>query len=314
LEFKEASLRERKLYYHEEWNKNDVPEFIIDRIHEREFAFDHDGNGYNDRYKEFKTVDLFADFLVKNFPYAVCTSVSFYSNPKNREEWKGAELVFDIDAKDLAVKSCYCKEGQVCEKCLTEAKEIVLNIKDTLIGDLGVKYLSLVYSGRGYHLRVYDNEVLSLERRSEILEYVTGSKRPKEQIMFLSHGYPAVYRKMFVLTFKKMKENDLPFNKKVVDNLLTEKDIIISKILNCNPNYLDLKGIGDKTKNEFLTHIEKINASLVDGKVTVDVKRILRLPSTLHSKVSMKCVEIKNIENFDPLKDAVPKFVFERKD
>ncbi|KYC44441.1 MAG: DNA primase small subunit PriS [Candidatus Methanofastidiosum methylothiophilum] len=61
-------------------------------------------------------------------------------------------------------------------------------------------------------------------------------------------------------------------------------------------------------------HIEQINASLVDGKVTVDVKRILRLPSTLHSKVSMKCVEIKNIENFDPLKYAVPKFVLERKD
>lgn len=311
LEFKEASLRERKIYYHEEWKEKDVPRFIIDRITEREFAFDHDGNGYNDRYKAFDTIGSFSDFLIKNFPYAVCTSVSFYSNPKNREDWKGAELVFDIDAKDLAVKSCECKNGQVCDKCLAEAKEIVFNIKDTLIGDFGIKKLSLIYSGRGYHLRVNDNEVLSIERRSEILEYVTGSKRPKE--IFLSHGYPAVYRKMFALTFAKMKEKDLPFNKNIVNKLLSEKNNIISKIMEGHADFLDFKGVGDKTLNDFLTHIEKINGTLVDGKVTVDVKRILRLPSTLHSKVSMKCVEIKNINNFDPLKDAIPKFVLERK-
>ncbi len=312
MEFKEASLRERKIYYHEEWKKKDIPDFIIDRITEREFAFDHDGNGYNDRYKAFDTINSFSDFLIKNFPYAVCTSVSFYSNPKNREDWRGAELVFDIDAKDLAVKSCECREGQVCEKCLAEAKEIVLNIKDTLIGDLGIKKLSLVYSGRGYHLRVNDNEVLPLERRSEILEYVTGSKRPND--LFLSQGYSAVYRKMLALTFKKMKEKDLPFNKNIVDNLLSEKDKIILKIMAGHADFLSIKGMGDKTIKEFLRHVEKINASLVDGKVTVDVKRILRLPSTLHSKVSMKCVEIKSIDNFDPLKDAVPKFVFERRD
>lgn len=311
MEFKEASLRERKIYYHEEWKKKDIPDFIIDRITEREFAFDHDGNGYNDRYKAFDTINLFSDFLIKNFPYAVCTSVSFYSNPKNREDWRGAELVFDIDAKDLAVKSCECREGQVCEKCLAEAKEIVLNIKDTLIGDLGIKKLSLVYSGRGYHLRVNDTEVLPLERRSDILEYVTGSKRPND--LFLSHGYSAVYRKMLALTFKKMKEKDLPFNKNIVDSLLSEKDKIILKIMAGHADFLSIKGMGDKTIKEFLRHVEKINASLVDGKVTVDVKRILRLPSTLHSKVSMKCVEIKSIDNFDPLKDAVPKFVFERK-
>ncbi|KYC45852.1 MAG: DNA primase small subunit PriS [Candidatus Methanofastidiosum methylothiophilum] len=312
MDFREASLRERKLYYHEEWNERDVPEFIIERIMEREFAFDHDGKGYNDRYKGFDTLSQFSDFLIKNFPYAVCTSVSYYSKPKNREDWKGAELVFDIDAKDLVVKTCECKEGNVCEKCLSEAKEIVLKIKDTLIGDLGVKRLYLVYSGRGYHLRVVDNDVLPLERRSEVLEYVTGSKRPKD--LFLSHGYPAVYRKMFILTFNKMNEKDLPFSKNIIDLILSEKKTIISKLKTRHFDFLDIKGIGDKTKNDLLGHIEKINGSLVDGKVTVDVKRILRLPSTLHSKVSMKCVEIKNIENFDPLKQAVPKFVSERKD
>lgn len=312
MDFKEASLRERKIYYHEEWKEKDVPGFIVERIKEREFAFDHDGNGYNDRYKGFDDVNLFSDFLIKNFPYAVCTSVSYYSKPKNREDWKGAELVFDIDAKDLIVKTCECKAGYVCEKCLSEAKEIVLKIRDTLISDLGIKRLFLVYSGRGYHLRAVDKEILSLERRSEILEYVTGSKRPNE--LFLFNSYPAVYRKMFTLTFAKMTEKDFPFNKNITDTILSEKENIISKLNAYHVDFLTIRGIGDKTKNDFLSLIEQINSSLVDGKVTVDVKRILRLPSTLHSKVSMKCVEIKNIETFDPLKQAVPKFVHERKD
>jgi DNA primase small subunit len=71
--------------------------------------------------------------------------------------------------------------------------------------------------------------------------------------------------------------------------------------------------LGKKKCAEFLENIRRFNAEMLDAKVTVDVKRILRLPSSLHSAVSMKCVEVKNIEKFDPLRDAVPKFVGERK-
>ena len=48
-------------------------------------------------------------------------------------------------------------------------------------------------------------------------------------------------------------------------------------------------------------------------KTKMYLKRILRLPSSLHSKVSMKCMDVKNRENFDPFDKAVPKFVYERK-
>ena len=60
--------------------------------------------------------------------------------------------------------------------------------------------------------------------------------------------------------------------------------------------------------------ISRINMQITDTKVSIDLKRILRLPSTLHSKVSMKSTLIKNIETFDPFDDAVPKFVYERND
>ena len=60
--------------------------------------------------------------------------------------------------------------------------------------------------------------------------------------------------------------------------------------------------------------IAGIHKELCDTKVSIDLKRILRLPSTLHYKVSMKCTAIKNIESFDPLDDTLPRFVQERKD
>ncbi|MEK6977746.1 MAG: hypothetical protein AABX40_05010, partial [Candidatus Hydrothermarchaeota archaeon] len=75
----------------------------------------------------------------------------------------------------------------------------------------------------------------------------------------------------------------------------------------------DLEKILKKETKDFLTKVSTLIAGNLDAKVTVDVKRILRLPSSLHSKVSMRCVEIRDLEAFDPLRDAVPRFVGERR-
>ena len=53
VELKPASKYERKIFYKEEWNVKDVPDFIRNSLTSREFGFDHYGNGPNDRYKVF---------------------------------------------------------------------------------------------------------------------------------------------------------------------------------------------------------------------------------------------------------------------
>ena len=70
--------------------------------------------------------------------------------------------------------------------------------------------------------------------------------------------------------------------------------------------------IGPQRYKKLINGVASLNMSLVDAKVSIDLKRILRLPSSLHSMVSMKCTEVSNIETFDPFKEAVPKFVYER--
>jgi len=47
MEFKEATLEERHMYYKKEWKIKDLPDFLIDSLKYREFGFDHDGNGPN---------------------------------------------------------------------------------------------------------------------------------------------------------------------------------------------------------------------------------------------------------------------------
>ena len=53
-------------------------------------------------------------------------------------------------------------------------------IKDVLKEDFGLKNINLVYSGRGYHVRVLDENVMdaSSDLRGQIVQYVVGAKEP----------------------------------------------------------------------------------------------------------------------------------------
>ncbi|MGZ7117481.1 MAG: DNA primase catalytic subunit PriS, partial [Methanobacterium sp.] len=159
--FKQATREERRIYYKEEWDIKQVPDFILDFVENREFGFDHFGRGPNDRYKVFNTPNYLKRFLKSKTPFAAYCSVAFYEKPRRRDGWIKSELVFDVDAKDIPLRTCGC--DNVCEICLNEAKEIVGGISDALKQDLGLKNIHLVYSGRGYHVRVLDEDIMKLD-------------------------------------------------------------------------------------------------------------------------------------------------------
>ena len=304
---------------------NDLPDFIKKDLNKREFGFDHLGKGPNDRYRVFKTTDMLKRFMRYRSPFAAYCSVAFYNKPRKRGEWLKSELVFDVDAKDLPIRSCGC-EG-VCEICLDEARQIVAGLLDTLKQDLGLKEIHVIYSGRGYHIRVLDESAMELdsEGRSQVLKYVVGAEPPKSKYIMesepgqkpypLEHfsiplGYPAVFT-------RRIKYDILHLNgtEKIEDvNPKLMKDVIKFRSMVENDEWgLFKKEIGPKRYRNLVEGMSKLNMGLVDAKVSIDLKRILRMPTSLHSKVSMRCMEVKNIETFDPLKEAVPKFVSERR-
>ncbi len=339
--FKQATPEERKIYYREEWNPKDVPVFLSDSIMFREFGFDHDGRGPRDRYNTFPSVEQLEKFLRDRAPYSAYSSVSYYEKPGNREGYVKAELVFDIDAKDLPsyMKKC-CKQGDVCEKCLETAKQYILSLKDIFEGDFGIKSLFYIYSGRGYHLRILDPDVMEFTdvERAYILDYLSGSQEikgtAKVNRWLAPRGYTRIFKDRLLDILEDASEKDLvaiegigrTSAKEIVRN--REKiidDIVGWKNLEWEPDpktgvirtarFKALLSILKENKyDKFTDFVLKQNAGILDAKVTVDVKRILRLPSSLHSKVSLKCMLIPDIESFNPLTDAVPKFVSERRD
>ncbi|MDY9923123.1 DNA primase catalytic subunit PriS [Methanobacterium sp.] len=322
MDLKPATPNERRQYYREEWDVNDIPEFIRKTLTQREFGFDHMGRGPNDRYRVFQNTDYLRKFMRYRTPFAAYSSVAFYHKPRRRDGWIKAELVFDVDAKDIPIRSCGCEN--VCEICLNQAKDIVHGLIDTIRGDLGLSDIHVVYSGRGYHIRVLDDKVMGMDSdvRSQIVKYLVGSDVPRSE--YSSHGMkynlehftvPFGYPQVFTDRVKQALLNL---------NLDTEIDEVSKDIKKAVIKHRELlsedqwglfrKEIGPVRYARLVKGIASLNLTLVDAKVSIDLKRILRLPSSLHSGVSMKSTLIKNLETFDPFQDAVPKFVYERKD
>lgn len=312
IEMREATPEERKKYYNEEWSSKDLSDYILHTLSLREFGFDHDGQGPNDRYNQFMTPDELSDFLKNRFPYAVYSSVALYEKPSERKQWLKSELAFDIDAKDLPFKRCDCTGGDVCELCLNDAKHVTAEFGDVLSSDLGLENVSYVYSGRGFHIRVFDDDIMEMGQatRSQIVEYITGNIIPPDPSVSL--GYPSVFRKRISRTFEELNEDTLVKNgigrstaKKILEKKKQVKDFIekgeIEKIKN-------IEGVGPKYFERFLDLLTRLNSEHTDGKVTIDTKRILRVPSSLHSTVSRKCVEISDIDDFS-FDEAVPDFL-----
>lgn len=315
LEMREATLEERRQYYTEEWSTKDLPDYILHTLSLREFGFDHKGEGPNDRYNQFMTADELEDYLREKHPYAVYSSVALYERPSERRKWLKSELAFDIDAKDLPFTSCDCTGGEVCEICLNEARRVTASFGETLGSDLGLENIHYIYSGRGFHIRVFDDSIMELEQngRSQIVEYVTGGVVPEDST--LSLGYSNVFRKRVLRTLEnlrleKLLDSNVPKN--AAKKLIDEKEKAMEKIENSGDieGIKEIEGIGEKSFKRILDLIVLLNSEHTDGKVTIDKKRILRVPSSLHSTVSRKCVEISDIDKFS-FDETIPDFLRE---
>ena len=121
-------------------------------------------------------------------------------------------------------------------------------------------------------------------------------------------GYPRVFteRSRYIILHLSGDEKIEDITRQTMNKILEYRDLIESD------KWGEFKGvIGPRVYDRLIGSVAKLNLQLVDAKVTVDLKRILRLPSSLHSKVSMICTYVEDLESFDPLEDAVPDFVKE---
>ncbi|NJE03913.1 DNA primase catalytic subunit PriS [Thermococcus sp. MV11] len=319
---REATREERTLYYRKEWSAEKLPEFIVESLENREFGFDHTGEGPSDRKNVFLDVRDLEDYIRTTAPYAIYSSVALYDEPAEMEGWLGAELVFDIDAKDLPLRRCNHEHGKVCPICLEDAKELARDTLIVLKEDFGFEKVHVVYSGRGYHIRVLDEWAMKLDGRAreKVLAYVSAAEEVSfddigSRRIMLSSGYYRVFRLRFGYFLRRMNENHLlnvGLRKGQVERLIQAREEIYEGFVRKGLLTAFPPGVGYKTLTRLFALSSTFSKAYFDGRVTVDVKRILRLPSSLHSKVGLVATYIgadeKKLERFNPFRDAVPEF------
>lgn len=336
LEFLKNCFQE---YYKQ--SKMELP----DRFGRREFAFVLFGGKGMIRHLAFEKKNNFLNFLEERAPQHVYYSSAYYQIPNapkmQDKNWMGAELIFDLDSDHLpnADKMSYAES---LEKVKQEFKKLV---EEFLLDDFDFneKYIELYFSGgRGYHCHVKDPAVFDLNsnERRELVDYIT-ARDLQDSIIFHEHvtGRRRYGRHYYASgkTLKMPKPDQTGWKGRISRGIID----IVNEIKNSEDPEKKLQEYGVKKKDaeklvrelseERVSRIKDglldqsktirkfflnsalrktavtLSAGETDEPVTCDVKRLIRLPSSLHGKTGLKVVkiDIDELEDFDPLIDPV---------
>ncbi len=294
--FLRKAFREHYFRHHDEV---EVPTMIQNR----EFGYIPFGKGMI-RHLSYKSSGELAADLVKQAPSSVFCSNATYSNPTlpmDEKGWKGAELIFDIDASAIpttcAAKHSYwtCKTcGKVirsaerpescpkcegtsttqlhwsCPECLGATKEHVSRLVRFLTNDFGVSSssISVYFSGnRGYHLHVEDErfEEMDPAARAQVANYIRGTGLERPQASDLARA-GAPDRGGWLDRIASLEGKDQPRKFEQVVNTFSSR---------------------------------------IDESVTTDIHRIFRMPGTLHGNSGLLKMRVHDLDAFRPDFDPV---------
>ena len=316
LKFLEESFKQ---YYFDHFDLIHVP----DRSNEREYGYKKFNSGMI-RHLSLKTDKDLHLMLMTNLPSDVFCSNGYYSFPNlpmTEKDWKEADLIFDIDAKDLELScrkdhtcmkcaSCAeislvqdacpkCKSNKLdlislpCQNCISGVKKEVLNLVKILTSDLQIddKNIRISFSGNeGFHVYVTNssyNQLGSNERR-DLIDYVKLQNAIPERF-----GFPK--NKPSRSSFPDL--GDSGWSGRVAKDLFGSKSKRSKTIT---------KVISDG-RVAYQQRLEEMKNSIgvkIDSNVTSDIHRIFRLEGSLNSKSGLVKLVCEDIEKFNPYTEA----------
>lgn len=308
-----------KKYYFNHFDQIKVPE----RTSEREFGYQKFNSGMT-RHISIKDDKELHLLLIQNVPSDVYCSNAYYTFPNlpmNEKDWKEADLIFDIDAKDLNLS---CREGHTvsicnscsevsknltqcskcnstklekkslsCNNCIDASKTEVEKLSEVLINDLGIskENIQVYFSGNeGFHVYVYNSQFQQIgsRERSELADYIS-----------LRGAIPETFG------MKKLKQDRASFPdfhengwrgrfSKYVFGAKSKRSKIITELL-ANGYSSFQKTLDDASENIGVK---------IDPNVTMDIHRIFRLPGSINSKSGLVKTHCNNLSKFDPYVEA----------
>ncbi len=321
------------------------------RIRMREWMLAPFGNNKPLRHKSFNSVNNLRDFLVNRTPASVFYSTAYWNDPNqlkmSDKGWKGADLIFDLDGDHLPHINPYN-----FPEMLEIIREYAWNLwNDFLQPDFGFneKYLQVTFSGhRGFHLHYRDPNIFHLDSsaRRELVNHIRGNsvdvdKSRNKDGWRNSNGWPKRVEEgcknlIEKIDFINKNQNSLKAKKATKSLLESMGDKYMTKSKKPKAAFnnmmekfkakgvkeqvmtgkLDRLGVQEKKAFEDLIKADQSiilsKSGETDEPVTVDVRRVIRYPTSLHGKSGLKVTEFPlerldpdNKNKFDPLTEAV---------
>jgi len=317
LKFLEETFKQ---YYFDHFDSIHVP----DRSQEREYGYKKFNSGMI-RHISLKTDKDLHLMLMTNVPSDVFCSNAYYSFPNlpmAEKDWKEADLIFDIDAKDLNLScrkdhtcikciSCgeisllqdvcpKCKSNKLdllslpCQNCISGVKKEVLNLIKILTNDLQIDYenVRISFSGNeGFHLYVANSfyNQLGSKERGDLIDYIMFRRAMPERFGFKKENPSR-------LSFPELDEAG--WRGRVAKELFGSKSKRSKAITKIISN-------GYFAYQQILEEMGKHSIGIkIDPNVTVDIHRIFRLEGSLNSKSGLAKLACENIEKFNPYVEA----------
>ncbi|MDK2974944.1 MAG: primase small subunit [Methanofollis sp.] len=269
------------------------------------------------------------EYIRSMVPAHAYYSTAYYANPAagtmGEKGWSGADLIFDIDADHLFSSL----KGITYDVMLRRARDETEKLVAMLTGELGFspKTITVVFSGgRGYHVHVRDLRVLawgSGERR-EIVDYLCGTWMEPQLLFNAGDGggwqgrfadvlqeYGRVLRADGRDAAQKRLCSMEGIGKKYAERFLSaleaaDDDLKVGRVPQAVLSSPALRALMSPEGGELVPLIRGRGAA-VDEPVTTDIKRLIRMPTSLHGGSGLRVVEvpIRELSSFDPLVDAV---------
>jgi DNA primase small subunit len=303
------------------------------KIEQREFGYSHFGQSGMVRHLSFRSKGELVATLVKEVPSDVYCSNAYYqfpTSPMQDKEWSGADMIFDIDGKDLGLPcipshsyllcascgasspaieskgsySCHsCGSSKYesssipCSRCVQGSKKEVVKLVDFLRNDLGIEPddIKIYFSGNnGFHVHVTDEAYVPLDpaARSDLVGYVRGAGLMAESLGVRKGGSGSA--------FIRFPRGGIEYGWR--SRMADELGINSSSTIKLR-NIVEHAGGYSAFKLE-LDRKAKEKGARIDPQVTTDIHRVFRMPGTLNSKSGLAKTKCSNLTSFDPFVDA----------
>ena len=313
----------RKKFY--QWYAANPPS-APEEVSSREFGIGSWSKKIESRHIALANEAELRAFLSREVPFFVSYSVARYefpdARPMPKKNWKGADLVFDLDS-DHVNTPCLEKHGKgwVCDACLEEIKRQAIKLlEDFLIPDFGLskEEVAVNFSGnRGYHLHVQTRDALKLDNqaRREIVDFIAGNGIEFESMFYVEQrsvkgpsrsdlGWKGKIARLFLERLKEKRLEHGGFQAKTAKKMYENEEKVVRHLERGDWDALSVPG-----KKQFWEEWAKAQckgASVeIDAMVTADSTKLIRLPDSLHGETGLLAKRIKNLGSFDPLRHAV---------